>query len=59
MKRTTQRRAEQSDYHIVERDGQYKVFDKRGHFRIGYPTRQQAEQYINERSKPHATATHA
>lgn len=52
-------RADQGEYHIVARNGQFKVFDKRGHFRIGYPTRQQAEQYIRERSAHHATHANA
>ena len=42
--------AKSADYHIVYRDGQYKVFDKAQRFRVGFATLPAAQAYIDTRS---------
>lgn len=42
--------AKSADYHIVYRDGQYKVFDKAQRFRVGFATQPAAEAYIESRT---------
>ena len=44
-------------YHIVYKDGQYRVFDKGGKFRIGFATLPAAQTYIDMRAAGHRTAT--
>jgi hypothetical protein len=54
-----QRTNRTSAYHIVQQGNQYRVYDKQGHFRISYPTRQDAEQYIVAHTqKPMRASTH-
>ena len=42
--------AKSADYHIVYRDGLYKVYDKAGRFRVGFATLPTAQTYIEQRS---------
>lgn len=42
--------ASSAAYHIVYRDGQYKVFDKAQRFRVGFATLPAAQAYIDQRS---------
>jgi hypothetical protein len=42
--------ASSAAYHIVYRDGQYKVFDKAQRFRLGFATLPAAQAYIDMRS---------
>jgi hypothetical protein len=42
--------ANSAAYHIVYREGQYKVFDKAGRFRVGFATLPAAQTYIDMRS---------
>ena len=44
-------------YHIVYREGQYKVFDKAQRFRVGFATLPAAQAYIDMRAAGHRTAT--
>lgn len=43
-------------YHIVYKDGQYRVFDKSGKFRVGFATLPAAQTYIDLRTAGHRTA---
>lgn len=49
--------ANSAAYHIVYKDGQYRVFDKGGKFRIGFATLPAAQAYIDMRATGHRTAT--
>lgn len=42
--------AKSAAYHIAYRDGQYKVYDKTGKFRLGFATLPAAQAYIDTRS---------
>ena len=42
--------ASSAAYHIVFKDGQYRVFDKAGKFRVGFATLPAAQTYIDMRS---------
>lgn len=42
--------AKSAAYHIVYKDGQYRVFDKAGRFRVGFATLPAAQTYIDLRS---------
>lgn len=44
-------------YRIVQQDGRYRIYDKQGHFRISYPTRQEAETYIAAHTGHHTART--
>jgi len=39
-------------YHIVYKDGMYKVFDKAGRFRVGFATLPAAQTYVASRTAP-------
>lgn len=41
--------AKAADYHIVFKDGQYKVYDKAGRFRLTFATMPAAQAYIDGR----------
>ena len=45
--------ARPAEYHIVFRDGMYKVFDKAQRFRVSFATMPAAQTYIESRSAPH------
>lgn len=42
--------AKTADYHIVFKDGQYKVFDKAQRFRLSFATMPAAQSYIESRT---------
>lgn len=42
--------ARAAEYHIVYRDGVYKVFDKAGRFRLSFATLPAAQTYIESRT---------
>ncbi|MGB2787900.1 MAG: hypothetical protein WBC13_01065, partial [Dokdonella sp.] len=42
--------AKAADYHIVFKDGQYKVFDKAQRFRLSFATMPAAQSYIESRT---------
>ena len=42
--------ANSAAYHIVYREGQYKVFDKAQRFRVGFATLPAAQAYIDSRT---------
>lgn len=42
--------AKSADYHIVFKDGMYRVFDKAGKFRVGFATLPAAQTYIDGRA---------
>lgn len=42
--------ASSAAYHIVFKDGQYRVFDKAGRFRVGFATLPAAQTYIDLRT---------
>ena len=42
--------AKSAAYHIVFKDGMYRVFDKAGKFRVGFATRPAAQTYIEQRA---------
>jgi hypothetical protein len=50
------RQANTGDYHIVFKDGQYRVFDKSGKFRLGFATLPAAQTYIDGRTAQKAQA---
>lgn len=45
--------ASSAAYHIVYKDGQYKVFDKAQRFRVGFTTLPAAQAYIESRTASH------
>lgn len=52
--------ANSAAYHIKFMDGQYRVFDKQGRFRVGFSTLPAAQTYIDLRtpaSRPSPLAT--
>lgn len=50
------RPANSAAYHIVYRDGLYRVFDKAGKFRVGFATLPAAQAYIEARATAHGDA---
>ncbi len=46
--------ARPAEYHIVFRDGMYKVFDKAQRFRVGFATLPAAQAYIESRTASHS-----
>lgn len=48
--------ASSAAYHIVYKDGLYRVFDKSGKFRLGFATPDAANAYIEQRTAGHHTA---
>ena len=50
IRNTSTSTASSAAYHIVFKDGQYKVFDKAGRFRVGFATLPAAQTYIVQRS---------
>lgn len=44
--------ASSAAYHIVYKDGMYKVFDKAGRFRVGFATLPAAQTYVASRTAP-------
>ena len=48
--------ASNAAYHVVYREGQYKVFDKAQRFRCSFATMPAAQAYIDMRTAGHRTA---
>lgn len=48
--------ARPAEYHIVYKDGRYKVFDKAQRFRVSFATPDAANAYIEQRTAGHRTA---